>query len=232
MRLRVIAVLMVLGVIAAACGNSRIRATATTTAGGGTVAVDQPGVTDTEIRVGGIASVTNPLGTDYGAAFDGVKAYFEMVNSEGGIYGRDLELVTSATTSSGTNKAEVQGLLAQDNVFAALPIAALLFPGADVLAEAKIPTFGWNINEEWTGPENFFQQGRPLLRLRGPRPPLAGQGAGQEEGRRPGLQRPAVGRLRQGHRGVVREVPRRPRSSTDTSSCRSASPTSAPRSRR
>ena len=160
MRLRVIAVLMVLGMIAAACGNSKSdsKGNTSTTAGEGTVGVEQPGVTDTEIRVSGIASVTNPLGTDYGAAFDGVEAYFEMINSEGGIHGRDLKLVNKRDDQLGNSKAEAEGLVAQDNVFAALPIAELLFQGADVLAKANIPTFGWNVNVEWTGPENFFQQ--------------------------------------------------------------------------
>ena len=155
-----IAVLVVLGVIAAACGNSKESkdTTATTTGGDGTVAVEQPGVTDSEIRVSGIASVTNPLGTDYGAAFDGVEAYFEMINSEGGIFGRDLKLVNKRDDQLGNAKAEAEGLVAQDNVFAAIPIAELLFEGADALAKEKIPTFGWNVNAEWTGPENFFQQ--------------------------------------------------------------------------
>ena len=76
------------------------------------MAVDQPGVTDSEIRVSGIASVTNPLGTDYGAAFDGVEAYFEMINSEGGIYGRDLKLVNKRDDQLGNAKAEAEGLVA------------------------------------------------------------------------------------------------------------------------
>jgi branched-chain amino acid transport system substrate-binding protein len=156
MRLRVIAVLMVLGVIAAACGNSDEGGGTTTSAGG--VTVDQPGVTDSEIKVSGIASVNNPLGGSYGAAFDGVEAYFDMINSEGGIYGRKLKLVNKRDDAVGNNKGEAQGLLAQDDAFAALPIAALLFTGSDDLAEAGIPTFGWNINKEWTGPPNLFQQ--------------------------------------------------------------------------
>jgi ABC-type branched-subunit amino acid transport system substrate-binding protein len=151
----VIAVLLVLGVMAAACGNSSDSEEGKKTTG---VTVDQPGVTDTEIRVSGIASVTNPLGTDYGAAFDGVEAYFEMVNSEGGIHGRKLRLTNKRDDQLGNALTEAQGLIAQDNAFAAIPIAELLFTGAKVLADANIPTFGWNVNQEWTGPENFFEQ--------------------------------------------------------------------------
>jgi ABC-type branched-subunit amino acid transport system substrate-binding protein len=160
MRLRVIAVLVVLGLIAAGCGNSKSsKAAKTTTTGKGqTVGVDQPGVTDTEIRVGGIASINNPLNFNYGGAFDGVEAYFEMVNSTGGIYGRKLKVVAKRDDQLANGKAEAEGLLAQDNVFAALPIAELLFTASDTLAKANIPTFGWNVNKEWTGPPNFFEQ--------------------------------------------------------------------------
>ena len=162
MRIRVIAsVLTVAALAVGACGNSENEGGSGDDGGGGGgggTAVDQPGVTDTEIRVGGIASLSNPIGVDTGAAFDGVKAYFEMINSEGGIYGRDLVLASERDDQLANNPQEVQALLSQDNVFAALPIATLLFTGADGLAEAGIPTFGWNVNAEWTGPENFFNQ--------------------------------------------------------------------------
>jgi ABC-type branched-subunit amino acid transport system substrate-binding protein len=114
--------------------------------------VDQPGVTDTEIKVGGVASVTNPLGGNYGSSFDGVEAYFDYINSKGGIYGRELVLDGKRDDTGVNNQSEVQGLLNED-VFAAIPISTLLFTGADLLADANIPTFGWNINEEW-GSEN------------------------------------------------------------------------------
>jgi ABC-type branched-subunit amino acid transport system substrate-binding protein len=160
MRLRVIALLLVLGLVAAACGNSGSsdEGQTTTTVGEDAPTVDQPGVTDSEIKVGGIALLTNnPLGNDIGAVFNGVEAYFEMINSEGGIHGRDLKLVSKRDDALGNGKAEAEALVAED-IFAAIPIAEVLFEGADVLAEAKIPTFGWNVNVEWTGPENFFQQ--------------------------------------------------------------------------
>jgi branched-chain amino acid transport system substrate-binding protein len=125
--------------------------------------VDQPGVTDTEIRVGGVASITNPLGTDHAAAFDGAQAYFDMVNaSKGkGIYGRKLRLVSKRDDQLGNNRSEVQGLISEDNLFAVLPVSSILFTGADLLGQAGIPTFGWNINAEWgseqgPGPPNLF----------------------------------------------------------------------------
>ena len=121
------------------------------TAGAATTypAVDQPGVTAKEIKVGGIASISNdPTGGSLGSAFDGTEAYFAMVNSKGGVYGRKLVLDSKRDDALANNRAEVQGLLTKDDVFAALPLAVQLFTGADLLAKAKIPTYGWDINEE------------------------------------------------------------------------------------
>jgi hypothetical protein len=125
--------------------------------------VDQPGVTDTEINVGGVVSKTNPLGGDYASTFDGVQAYFDMVNAskDKGIYGRKLRLTSKRDDQVGMNQQEVQGLLSQDNVFAVLPVATLVFTGAQALGQSGVPTFGWNINAEWgseqaPGAQNMF----------------------------------------------------------------------------
>lgn len=126
-------------------------------------AVDQPGVTDDTIRVGGVTSTTNAVQGKYGDAYDGVKAYFAMQNSKGGVYGRDLELVAERDDQMTNNRREVQALLDQDNVFAAMPMATIFqFDGADVLVEQGVPTFGWNINAEYTDQANLFGE-RPGL---------------------------------------------------------------------
>ncbi|MSO78599.1 MAG: ABC transporter substrate-binding protein [Acidimicrobiia bacterium] len=127
-------------------------------------AVDQPGVTDTEIAVGGVLTDTmNPTGVSYGPAFDGVEAYFEYINkSEGGVYGRKLVLSSKRDDQLGKNRAESQALISEDNVFAALPLATSLFTGAQVYVDEGIPTFGWDINAEFgsenntPGPPNLF----------------------------------------------------------------------------
>ena len=68
-----------------------------------------PGVTDTEIRVGGVASVTNPLGGKYGDAFDGTKAYFDMVNAPAASTAASSCSPPSATTRSRNNKVRGAG---------------------------------------------------------------------------------------------------------------------------
>jgi branched-chain amino acid transport system substrate-binding protein len=141
--------------------------------------VDQPGVSQNEIRVGGVVSKTNPLGGDYASAFDGVKAYFNMVNAskDKGIYGRKLTLAAERDDAVGNNRQEVQGLLSEDNVFAVMPISVLLFTGASVLGESGVPTFGWNINAEWgseqgAGPPNLFGEKGSFLCFTCPSPLL------------------------------------------------------------
>jgi branched-chain amino acid transport system substrate-binding protein len=139
--------------------------------------VDQPGVSQDEIRVGGVVSATNnPVG-DNSPAFEGVKAYFNMINASKakGIYGRKLTLVAEHDDQLANNRQEVQGLLSEDNVFAALPIASVLFTGSNLLAEAGIPTFGWNINAEWgseqgAGPPNLFGEKGSFLCFTCPSP--------------------------------------------------------------
>src|SRR4051794_25937011 len=146
---------------AAGCGNAKDKDSASNTteapasgsdstvAGSGEFpAVDAPGVTPTEIKVGGVAAVTNPLGGSYGGAFDGVEAYFQMINEkEGGLYGRKLILSEKKDDQFANNKSVVDGLIASD-IFSVVGVATLLFTGADALVQANMPTFGWNINPE------------------------------------------------------------------------------------
>src|SRR5262249_40495238 len=139
--------------------------------------VNQPGVTNTEIRVAGVATVSNdPTGNTLGTAFDGTKAYFDYVNStQGGVCGRKLVLTSKRDDVLANNRQEVQGLISEDNPFAVLPVAVDLFTGADLLAGQGIPTFGWLINGEWgsedyPSPPNFFGQAGSYLNLKTPGP--------------------------------------------------------------
>jgi ABC-type branched-subunit amino acid transport system substrate-binding protein len=131
--------------------------TTTTEPAGGWPPVDQVGVSDDTIRVGGVTSTTNATQGRQDTAYDGVKAYFRMVNKSGGIYGRKLKLVAERDDLMLNNKQEVQALIDQDDVFAVLPVANIAgFTGAEVLQAEGIPAFGWNINEEWKGKDAMF----------------------------------------------------------------------------
>ncbi|MBK5289261.1 MAG: ABC transporter substrate-binding protein [Acidimicrobiia bacterium] len=152
---QMLGVVCVLGLVAAACANESSSKSSPSTSGP-TATVDQPGVTKTEIRVGGVASISNPLNAPYADIFDGVKAYFAMVNNGGGIYGRKLAVVAERDDQISQNLREVQGLVNEDNVFAAVGMATIFdFSGASELEQKGIPTFGWNINTDWNR-SNFF----------------------------------------------------------------------------
>jgi ABC-type branched-subunit amino acid transport system substrate-binding protein len=159
-------------VLAAACGNAGSGKSSSTVAPGVTVTtnaannfsedvpVSAPGVSSTEIHVGSVVSVTNPVGGDLGNLNKGIDAYFGFVNAKGGLYGRQLKLTSKRDDMTSNNASSAQALLSQDNVYAAF-VATELFTGAPVLAKAGIPTFGWNINAEWAGPSNFFPNVAP-----------------------------------------------------------------------
>jgi ABC-type branched-subunit amino acid transport system substrate-binding protein len=171
MRRGLLGVAVVLALAAVACGNAKNSASTTTTAGQGSdknVTVSAPGVTADAINVGGVASITNPLGGNYGDAFKGVQAYFDMVNSEGGIYGRKLKITEQADDKVADNKATVDALISNQNIFAILPVAVLSFDGGADVAKSGIPTFGWLINGEWQGSasdprSNMFAQSGSYL---------------------------------------------------------------------
>src|SRR5690242_19507424 len=54
--------------------------------------VTAPGVTSSEIHVATITSKTNPIGGDNGLLNDGIQGYFDLVNSKGGVWGRQLKI--------------------------------------------------------------------------------------------------------------------------------------------
>ena len=154
MRRTTIAVLVVGLLFPIACGNSEDDGpNSADEAGGGA-----PGVSDDEIRVGGVASITNPIGVEAGSALEGAKAYLDLVNEDGGVGGRTIELVAEEddNAQASRNASLVRSLVQQQDVFAVLPVATLSFSGARFLADEGVPTFGWNINTEWQGAPNLF----------------------------------------------------------------------------
>ncbi len=85
-----------------------------------------------------------------------------MVNSKGGVFGKKLKLVAQLDDQSqaSRNVQGVRSLVEEKKVFAVLPVATIIFAGATYLADNGVPTFGWNINPEWTkGPNLFGQRG-------------------------------------------------------------------------
>jgi ABC-type branched-subunit amino acid transport system substrate-binding protein len=88
--------------------------------GGGAAAecVPQPtdavGVTDTEIRIGNISTLSGAIAGFGQTGQNAVKAYVAYVNSSGGVCGRQLTLVTADDRlDAGTNRSETRRLLSE-----------------------------------------------------------------------------------------------------------------------
>ncbi len=168
-----------LALLAGACGNSGSSGKADdagtpTTLKGATaitevtgadlqknVPVSAPGVTDKQIGVASITSTTNLLGGTYGSLTDGVQAYFDYINAptseggQGGLYGRQLKIIANRDDKFFNNQQTVKASLAEDKAFATF-VATPQFFGARDLADAKQPTFFWNINPEMFGHNTLF----------------------------------------------------------------------------
>jgi branched-chain amino acid transport system substrate-binding protein len=109
-------VLTLLAIVFTSCGGTEDE-----TGGGGATAApgDTTGVTDTSIKVGALLPLSGPAGF-YGGGFQqGLEAYFDWVNDNGGIYGRKIQLIVQDSQSSGPAASEAARLLVdQQKVFA------------------------------------------------------------------------------------------------------------------
>jgi len=136
-----------------ACGN----ATTAISNGGGS-----NGVSEHRIVVGAIASVTGPLPQAFAPVFDGVRAYLDMVNASGGINGRTIDLAHALDDGSDPSQdvQQARTLVESDHVFAVVGVATPSFIGGSFLADNDVPTFGYDVNPQWTdGPSLFGYEG-------------------------------------------------------------------------
>lgn len=164
---RILLVGTALVVTLAACGNS---SSSKETSTGGTTAttasqqsltenvpVHAPGVTNTSIQVATITSKTNIFGGTEGDFAFGVQAYFDYMNSTGGIYGRHLKIANNRDDQMSQNQQQIIASLANDNAFATfIATPTLSAPGIATLDQHHQPTFVWNINPEIIGHDNVF----------------------------------------------------------------------------
>jgi ABC-type branched-subunit amino acid transport system substrate-binding protein len=93
------------------------------------------------------------LNVPYVDGFDGVNAYFDIINKQGGVFGKKLKLVAQLDDQgapSGNIRA-VRSLVEEKKVFAVLPVMTNSFAGGSYLASKNIPTFGINVDAGWCG---------------------------------------------------------------------------------
>jgi ABC-type branched-subunit amino acid transport system substrate-binding protein len=110
------------------------------------------GVTDTEIKVGGLITQTSnsgPVNTDMDT---GAKVRFDRANAEGGVNGRKIDYIGTYDDGSDASRLITQARsLANAGVFAAVPTVVRQGTFADTFCKTATPYFGWGTNDGYCG---------------------------------------------------------------------------------
>jgi len=195
-----LAIVAVVTIVAAACGNAKPSVSH---------AGNDEGVTASTVTVGGVASLTGPIPADFAPIFDGVNAYFTMVNADGGVDGRKIEfrypLDDGSNPSQDTD--QVRTLVEQDHVFAVVGVGTPSFAGASYLAANNVPTFGYAVSTDWAAGNSLFgSEGSYIAFTRpGPEPAYLAE---QLHARAVGILAYNVSGSREGCQGVAYELHR------------------------
>jgi ABC-type branched-subunit amino acid transport system substrate-binding protein len=151
-----------LGIFAKAAMAGTALAAGVITLGGsaGAATSSAPGVTANSITVGTISTQTGELAANFSSLIYGEKAYFDYINAQGGVNGRKINL--KYTLDDGGNPTTfsqlANTLINQDHVFAVTGVATAFF-SPNLFVEDKIPTYGYNVTNNWAPPPNLFAVG-------------------------------------------------------------------------
>jgi branched-chain amino acid transport system substrate-binding protein len=159
-----LAVLATVALIMASCSSSGSSSSSSSTEGGSGEAPEQisgvPGVTDTEIRFDVMGTqANNPQGACILDCYkQGVQAYFDYRNSEGGVAGRKLVVKNVLDDELSKNQERALDVTSANDVFGVFN-ATLLATGWQTLSDAGVPDFVWAIQfAEMTGNDNIWGQ--------------------------------------------------------------------------
>ena len=121
-RVAAVGLAVLLAATATACSSTNSASTTTTTTGGGSggsssipasAFSDHTGVTADSVTVGNVSTLS--LGGLFKGAVVGTQAYFDYVNSTGGVHGRKLKVASADDNFSGaTNKQATQNAITND----------------------------------------------------------------------------------------------------------------------
>jgi branched-chain amino acid transport system substrate-binding protein len=116
------------------------------------------GITPDTIKIGNIAAENGILGDAFAPAVWGIRAWAEAINAEGGIAGRDVELITCDDREDRIRALEcAQKLVEEDEVFALLATNTRAMGGAsEYLADSGIPIIGFPITNAFNRFPNFY----------------------------------------------------------------------------
>jgi len=139
---------------AAACTTNNPNSTTGDNGGGG----DKTGVTDTTILLGDHTPLTGTAAASYGKIAQATKAYFDYINSKGGVNGRKITLEINDDAYNPTQTvAVVNKMILQDKVFAIVnglgtPTHAAAL---DIIKENNVPDlFVASGSKLWNDPKN------------------------------------------------------------------------------
>jgi branched-chain amino acid transport system substrate-binding protein len=118
-----LAAVLLAGILLLSCGEKEEGGetpAATQPAGAETPSSEEvPGVTDTEILLGTHMPLSQTPAAAYAVVADGMRAYFDYINSQGGVYGRKIKLLVGDDHYNPADAVEVvRKLVEQDKVFA------------------------------------------------------------------------------------------------------------------
>lgn len=118
--------------------------------------VDEVGVSDTEIALGNISTISGPIAGFGQTGVNATKAYVNYINATGGVCGRQLRLLTGDDRlDAGTNRSETQRLV--DEVLGFVGAVTVVDNGgASVLDGTNVPDVGLTIGaDRGRLPNNF-----------------------------------------------------------------------------
>src|SRR5947209_6604111 len=105
---------------------------------------NDPGVTDTEIKVGTITPQSGPLGAFYGPTIEGIKARIAKANAEGELGKRKITLVNlDDKGDTSQNVTSAQQLVEEDKVFGIITETPAGDASGDYLHSQNVPVVGW-----------------------------------------------------------------------------------------
>jgi branched-chain amino acid transport system substrate-binding protein len=120
--------------------------------------VADPGVTDSDIKIGVIAVESGPQATSFAPAVEGIKARIDKANQEGELGKRKVTLVERDDTADQTRNTEVaRDLVEQEKVFGIIEVTSASGGSAAYLNEHEIPVAGWHVGvPAWAKYPNMF----------------------------------------------------------------------------
>ncbi len=117
-----------------------------------------PGITDSEIKVGAIIPTSGPSASSFSASLDGIQARFAKANAEGEVGDRTLVLdVEDDGADPARNLSAAQQLIEQDDVFGVISVTTASDSSGAYFEQQGIPVTGWHLgNSAWGKYKNMF----------------------------------------------------------------------------